>query len=62
MINIFKQKELNMKSVVKDSLTTASDSKRYSAKFYLQILSTSLGAIILRQIFFAQADADRSDF
>ena len=38
--NIFKEKELDKKSVVKYSLTTASDGKRYSTKLY------SLDAII----------------
>jgi hypothetical protein len=34
MTNIFKQKELKEKSVVKDSLTTGQDSKQYLTKFY----------------------------
>ena len=38
--NIFEEKELNENSVVKESLTTASDGKKYNTNFY------SLDAII----------------
>ena len=34
LTNIFKEKELTEKSVVKDSLTTAKDGKKYKVKFY----------------------------
>ncbi len=32
--NIFKEGELDQRSVVKEDLTTASDGKRYKTKFY----------------------------
>lgn len=41
--NIFKEGELNYGSVVKDSLTTASDGKRYRTKFYSLDVIISVG-------------------
>ena len=41
--NIFKEKELNSISVVKDSLTTASDGKNYKTKFYNLDVIISVG-------------------
>lgn len=41
--NIFKEKELNMDSVVKESLTTASDGKRYRTKYYNLDVIISVG-------------------
>lgn len=41
--NIFKEKELNMHSVVKDSLTTASDGKRYQTKYFNLDVIISVG-------------------
>lgn len=41
--NIFKEKELDMDSVVKESLTTASDGKRYRTKYYSLDVIISVG-------------------
>jgi len=41
--NIFAEKELPMNSVVKESLTTAADGKRYSTKFYNLDVIISVG-------------------
>lgn len=41
--NIFKEKELSVDSVVKDSLTTASDGKRYRTKYYSLDVIISVG-------------------
>ena len=41
--NIFKEKELNSISVVKESLTTASDGKNYKTKFYNLDVIISVG-------------------
>jgi hypothetical protein len=41
--NIFKEKELQESSVVKDSLTTAADGKHYSTKFYNLDVIISVG-------------------
>lgn len=43
--NIFKEKELSKKSVVKDSLTTANDGKAYKTGYY------NLDAIIVAKHF-----------
>lgn len=47
--NIFKEKELNMDSVVKESLTTASDGKRYRTKYYNLDVIISVGYRIKSQ-------------
>ena len=47
--NIFKEKELNMNSVVKESLTTASDGKRYRTKYYNLDVIISVGYRIKSQ-------------
>lgn len=41
--NIFREKELQKNSVVKDSLTTASDGKTYNTKFYSLDVIISIG-------------------
>jgi hypothetical protein len=41
--NIFKEKELDAKSVVKDSLTTALDGKLYKTKYYCLDVIISVG-------------------
>lgn len=41
--NIFKEGELDAKSVVKESLTTASDGKRYRTKYYNLDVIISVG-------------------
>src|SRR5690606_34252177 len=41
--NCFKEKELRPNSVVKDSLTTAADGKRYKTKFYSLDVIISVG-------------------
>ena len=41
--NIFKEKELDMDAVVKESLTTASDGKRYRTKYYSLDVIISVG-------------------
>lgn len=41
--NIFKEKELSAKSVVKDYLTTASDNKQYSVTFYSLEMILAIG-------------------
>ena len=41
--NCFKKKELSPKSVVKDSLTTAADGKKYKIKFYNLDVIISVG-------------------
>lgn len=41
--NIFKERELSLESVVKESLTTASDGKRYRTKYYNLDVIISVG-------------------
>ena len=41
--NIFKEKELSLNSVVKDSLTTATDGKKYRIKYYNLDVIISVG-------------------
>jgi hypothetical protein len=41
--NLFKEKELESKSVVKDSLTTDLDGKKYKTKFYNLDVIISVG-------------------
>ena len=41
--NIFKEEELDKASVVKESLTTASDGKKYKTKFYNLDVIISVG-------------------
>ena len=41
--NIFKEKELNQNSVVKESLTTAADGKNYRVKYYNLDVIISVG-------------------
>ena len=41
--NIFKEKELSPNSVVKDSLTTATDGKKYRVKYYNLDVIISVG-------------------
>lgn len=41
--NIFKEKELDINSVVKESLTTASDGKKYRTKYYSLDVIISVG-------------------
>ena len=41
--NIFKEEELEMNSVVKDSLTTATDGKNYKTRFYNLDVIISVG-------------------
>ena len=43
MQNIFKEGELNEKSVVKENLTTAKDGKNYKTKFYSLDLIIAVG-------------------
>ena len=43
IVNCFKEKELDPNSVVKDSLTTAKDGKRYPTKFYNLDVVISVG-------------------
>jgi hypothetical protein len=46
--NIFKERELTENSVVKESLTTASDGKNYATKFYnLDVISFSMSVLPL---------------
>jgi len=47
--NIFKEKELFAQSVVKDSLTTATDGKKYKTKFYSLDIVISVGYRIKSQ-------------
>ncbi len=43
IVNCFKENELDPNSVVKDSLTTAKDGKRYPTKFYNLDVVISVG-------------------
>ena len=59
--NIFKDKELNQKSVVRDFLTTASDGKKYNTKMYNLEAVVSLGYRVnsVRGTLFRQWATDR---
>ncbi|WP_432891511.1 hypothetical protein [Treponema putidum] len=60
--NIFKDKELDKKAVVKDYLTTASDGKNYEITYYAlpMILAIYLEFDTKRKAFYA-SEADKSD-
>ena len=46
ILNIFKDKELNKKSVIKDYLKTAQDGKIYKVKFYSLDMILTIGFVL----------------